>query len=275
MRESFLCRLSSVIFILYASVKSTVALDVGVSYVVYATPERPYVEVNLEIAASSVTFKAVDSFHLSASVEVLLLVRRGETIVNYEKYLLNSPPVTAPRDLLDVKRFFVDPGEYTLEVALQDVEDAHNRRILVYPLRVEVGHKPYLTDILLLRNYRRDTSENPFVKHGFFLEPLPFAFYEQRATRLVFFAEIYHGEQLGPNGYMVRYYVEQEMGNGVTSWVAGGTQRKKPSRIDAILAALDIRKLKSGNYTLTVDCARKTTNLSLSAKSPFNAATHS
>ncbi len=229
------------------------AVDVGVCYAVYATPERPYLEVHLEIAASSITFRPVDSLHLQASAEVLILVRWGERIVAYEKYLLSSPLVTAPSDLLDVKRFFVEKGEYALEVSVQDARDAQNHRTLHFPLSVSIDAKPYLTEVLLLRSYRRDSTDNPFVKHGLFLEPLPFAYYEQRATQLAFYAEIYHGEQMGPNGYAIRYYVEQELGNGHKALVASGAQRKKPSRIDAVLAAIDISRLKSGNYTLTVE----------------------
>jgi GWxTD domain-containing protein len=235
-------------------VACAVALDAGVAYAVYATPERPYVEVNIEIASGSVTFRPVDSVHLQASVEVLILIRRGEEVVNYEKYRLNSPLVTIPRDLLDVKRFLVPLGEYALEVDLQDAYDPQNRRTLVYPLQVDVVRdKPYLSAPILLRNYRRDSTEHPFVKHGLFLEPLPFAFYEQRAVRLAFYAEVYYGDRLGPNGYAVRYCLEQELGNGNTTLLAAGAQRKKPSRMDAVLAAIDIGKLRSGNYTLTVE----------------------
>ncbi len=242
-----------ILLFLLGNLNGAIALDVGVAYVVYATPDRPYLEVNLEIAANSITFRTADSVHLQAAVEVLILVRSGEAVTNYEKYLLSSPLVTAPSDLLDVKRFFVAPGEYTLEIDLQDAYDPNNKRTLSYPLSVTPIKEPYLTTPLLLRSYRRDSTDNPFVKHGIFLEPLPFAVYEQRATRLAFFAEVYHGEQLGPNGYAVRYYIEQDMGDGNTTLVATAAQRKKPSRIDAILAAIDISQLKSGSYTLTVE----------------------
>ena len=50
------------------------AIDAGVSYAVYATPEKPYLEFNIEVAAASVTFKRVDSVHLQAGVETLILM---------------------------------------------------------------------------------------------------------------------------------------------------------------------------------------------------------
>ena len=61
------------------------ALDTGVSFAVFATPDKPYIEVNLEIAALTVTYKTVDSTHFQAGVEVLIMIKRGEEVVNYEK----------------------------------------------------------------------------------------------------------------------------------------------------------------------------------------------
>ncbi|MBK8557745.1 MAG: hypothetical protein IPL65_19250 [Lewinellaceae bacterium] len=40
--------------------------------------------------------------------------------------MLNSPEVQSPESLLDVKRFMVPNGEYTLEVSTKDVYDPAN-----------------------------------------------------------------------------------------------------------------------------------------------------
>ncbi len=90
------------------------ALDAGVSYAVYATPERPYLEINIEIAAASVTFKRADSTHLQASVETLILIKQGDKVVNYEKYLLTRPLLQFPQNLLYVKRMNLPNCDYTL-----------------------------------------------------------------------------------------------------------------------------------------------------------------
>jgi GWxTD domain-containing protein len=51
----------------------------------------------------------------------------------------------------------------------------------------------------------------------------------------------------------VRYFIEQEKGNGLKTLISVGNQRRKPSTIDAVLVQMDINKLESGNYTLTVE----------------------
>jgi len=238
------------------------ALDAGVSYAVFATPDKPYLEVNIEIAAASVMHKHIDSTHLQASVETLILVKQGETVVAYEKYLLNSPLVDFPEALLDVKRMVVPAGTYTLEITFQDVNDPNNKDVFSTPLTVAISDKIHLSEVQLLRSFRADNSGSPFTKNGYFLEPLPFNFYDKGAALLAFYAEIYHSDKSVPDaGYLVRYFIEQDKGNGLKNLISIGTQRKKPSAIDAVLVQMDINKLESGNYWLTVELRNATNEL--------------
>lgn len=230
------------------------ALDAGVTYAVYATPEKPYLEINIEIAAASVNFTHTDSTHLQASVETLILIKQGDKVVNYEKYLLNSPLVASPQALLDVKRMSLPVGEYTLEITFQDMNDPENKDVFTTPLSVAISEKIHLSEVQLLRSFRPDNSDNPFVKNGYFLEPLPFNFYDRGAAMLAFYAEIYHSDKsVEGESYLVRYFIEQDKGNGIKNLISIGNQRKKPSAIDAVLVQMDINKLGSGNYSLTVE----------------------
>ena len=230
------------------------AIDAGVSYLVYATPEKPYLEINIEIAASSVTYKRVDSIHLQAGVDALILVKQGDKVINFEKYRLSSPIVESPVALLDVKRLSLPAGEYQLEISFQDIHDPENAREIKTPLVVDLGNGIYLSDILLLRSYRPDNTDSPFTKNGYYLEPLPFNYYDRRATMLAFYAEIYHaGKTVPDDSYLVRYFIEEELGNGSLKLISAGNQRKKTSAIDALLVPMNISKLKSGNYLLSVE----------------------
>lgn len=230
------------------------ALDAGVSWAVFATPEKPYLEINIEIAASSVNFKHVDSTHLQAGVETLILIKQGDKVVNYEKYVLNSPLVEIPQALLDVKRLALQPGDYTLEITFHDMNDPVNTDVFSTPLQVQINEAIHLTEVQLLRSFKVDNSDNPFSKNGYFLEPLPFNFYDRGAQTLAFYAEIYHSDKsVKDASYLVRYTIEQEKGNGLKTLISIGNQRRKPSVIDAVLVQMDINKLESGNYTLTVE----------------------
>ena len=166
------------------------ALDMGISYAVFATPDQTYVEVNLEIAAQTVTFKNIDSTHLQAGVEITMMLKQGDKVINFEKYILNSPLVAAPSTMLDVKRFVVPNGDYTLEVISKDLNTPVNTDFYTTPVRVSVdNNKVYLSEVQLLRGFKVDDSGSSFNKNGYFIEPLPFNFYDKNAVRLAFYAE--------------------------------------------------------------------------------------
>lgn len=231
------------------------ALDAGVSFAAYQTPDgKSYIEVNLEIAAGSIMYRHIDSTRMQAGAEVLILVKDGETVVNYEKYILQSPAVTFPESLLDVKRLAVNQGAYTLEVLVTDINDASNLDQFTSPVNVRFGSQITLSDVQLLRSFKPDNSDSPFTKNGFFLEPLPFNFYDRSANLLAFYAEVYQADKSVKDGkYKVRYVIEKELGNGQRNLIAAGSQDKKAVAVDALLVQMDISTMESGNYSLTVE----------------------
>lgn len=246
-----------------ASLSSSLfALDLGVAYAVFATPEDGYIEVNLEIAPSSIGWNQIDSLHFSASADILILVKKGDQVFAYEKYTLNSPVLEYPGILLDVKRLAVPNGEYELEISAVDKLDIKNTDLFKSTFKVSVANQLHLTEITLLRSFEQDTSSNPFVKNGYFLQPLPFGFYDRYATVLAFYAEIYHSNSVIKDPiYLMRYIVEKELGNGQTQLVSVGNQKKRPSVIDAAIIQMDISQLESGNYKLTLELRNKQNDL--------------
>lgn len=242
--------------ILLFLIQTAWSLDLGVSYAIYYTPDKKsYLEVNFEVASASIFYQKTETEKLQASAEILILVKKGEEVVNYEKYLLQSPLLDEPRNLADVKRFFVPPGQYELEVLAQDAFAEENKAAFLAPIAVQAPDRLYLSELQLLRSFKRDDSEGPFVKNGYFLEPLPFNFYDRTSKRLAFYTEIYRADKTLPAGseYLLRYFIEQEKGNGIKTLISAGNQRKKAGAIDALLVQMDISKLESGNYLLTVE----------------------
>lgn len=246
------------------------ALDLGVSYAIYNTPDnKPYLEVNLEIASVSIRYVKTEGEKLQAGAEILIMVKNGENVVRYEKYNLQSPLVDAPQSLIDLKRLPVSEGIYELEILVKDLNAPDNQDTYKTPLKVSFPDNLHLTEIQLLRSYKKDDSEGIFNKNGFYLEPLPFCFYEKESTRLAFYLEIYRSNKSVTDGeYLLRYFVEQDKGAGTKNLVSTGSQRKKPNAIDAMLVQLDISKFESGNYYLTVE-ARNSANELLASRTQF------
>lgn len=242
-------------------------LDLGVSYACYKTPDgKAYVEVNLEIASVSILYKKTPEAKLQAGAEILIMIRKGQDVVNYEKYNLQSPLVDVPQSLIDVKRLFVPEGDYELEINVQDLNAPENKDSYLTPIVVRFPKQLHLSEIQLLRSYKKEETESVFSKNGYYMEPLPFSFYERGATRLAFYAEIYHANStITDADYLVRYFIEEDKGAGVKNLISSGSQRKKPSEIDALLVQMDISKLESGNYKLTLE-VRNNANELLSSR---------
>jgi GWxTD domain-containing protein len=266
MKTSLFC----LVLIAFLAIPTTLkALDAGISYAVYSDGQSPYIEINIEIAAAAVTFKSVDSIHLQAGVETLILIKQGDKVINYEKYILNSPIVEYPVALLDVKRMAVPNGDYELEITFVDKNDPENKDSYNKPLKVNLLDAVQLSEIQLLRSFKADASDNPFVKNGYFMEPLPFNYYDRGATILAFYAEIYHSDLATKEEYTVRSVIEQQLGNGASRLVSVGSQKKKPSGMDGILIQMDIAKVESGNYSLTVELRNKQGELLASRVADF------
>lgn len=234
------------------------ALDLGVSTAVFQAGEKPYIEVNIEIAGTTITYTpdATVPDKMTASAEILIMMRQGEKVANYEKYTISSPLVSVPQSLLDVRRLFIASGDYVLEVEVLDLQTPANKKNYKMPVKVDIPAGIYLTEVQLLRGFKKQETgaENAFVKNGYFMEPLPFNFYDKGSTKLAFYAEIYHADKAIDKGnYSVRYFIEENKGNGIKELVAGGGQRKTPAPIDALLVQMDISKVNSGNFTLTVE----------------------
>jgi GWxTD domain-containing protein len=250
-----------VALILAVCAQNAHALDLGVSFAAYNTPDgKPYVEVNIEIAALTIKYNKTEGGKLQAGAEILIMIKKGSEVLRYEKYNLQSPMVDVPQSLIDVKRLPVPVGEYELEVSVQDLNQIENKASYRSPISLKFSDKLYLTEIQLLRSFKREDTETPFTKNGYTLKPLPFSFYDRGSTRLAFYAEIYHANKSIPDAdYLVRYFIEQDNGSSSKSLISTGSQRKKPGDIDVLLVQMDISKLESGNYILTVE-ARNNAN---------------
>ena len=246
------------------------ALDLGVSHAVMATPEEGYIEINLEISPGSIGWEKIDSLSFRASADILILVKKGDQVFAFEKYTLNSPILEYPGILLDVKRLAVPNGEYELEITATDKLNSNNTDTYKATIKVDIAPKLYLSDIQLLRSFSPDTTTSPFVKNGFFLEPLPFNFYDRYATIMAFYAEIYQSASVIKDPvYQLRYIIEKELGNDQTQLVSVGNQKKRPTTIDAAIVQMDISQLESGNYRLTVELRNKQNELLTSRKIAF------
>ncbi|MEM9990212.1 MAG: GWxTD domain-containing protein [Bacteroidota bacterium] len=245
------------------------AIDASISFARFQTvADQAYVEVYVHIAGQTVEYlpSASDTMQLSASVEVLILFQQGETVLQFDKYNLNSPNVFRPTDLIDAKRFALPVGAYELRVEIKDNQKEAN--VAVYNTELEILAKEQQSDIQLLAHVERSTEQdNPFVKYGFLLEPLPYNFYGKQQAKMWFYTELYQDSTQAGQSRTVRYFLEQQL-NGELKPLSVKSKRKTASPVVPVLLGLDIADLPSGNYNLVVELRDETEQL-LSKRSVF------
>ena len=247
------------------------ALDASVTFATFKSPESTYFEFYLHIVGKSVEFIEVDSAGMQATVEVLMLVKDGENIVVVDKYALNSPVQKSKKDFLNLKRYALSNGEYTLSVELTDQNNKENKRLYEAPIIVDYNNRTVeLSDITLLASYKAAISESdPMAKNGISMEPLPFNFFHKRMSHLYFYQEVYDSQVLGIDSFHYRYYVEFA-GNKETkqSFLVRSISRKA-NETEPILRGINIAKLPSGNYHLVTEVRDMQQNVILKKKVYF------
>jgi GWxTD domain-containing protein len=249
------------------------AIDASISYATFRSPDQPYIEVYLHIAGSSIRYVPATDSTYKASVEVVMLFKQGEKVVKFDKFALNSPEVKRTIDFIDLKRFGLDNGEYTLVVAVRDLNKEGNAKeyntevVIDYP-EGELAQ----SDLELLSRYSRvdgeiDDNQSLFVKNGLLMEPLPYNFYSRHASNLYFYNEVYGADQAIGEDFVVSYAIEK-LENDQADKMMLAYKRLKAAPIVPVLQSIDISDLRSGNYRLIVELLNREREL-LSRKSIF------
>lgn len=243
------------------------ALDASLTYATFNSPVGQYVEIYLHLVGSTVEFVQLDSARYQSNLEVIILFKKEDEIVKFDKYRLNSPVVGSPIDFVDLKRYGLENGNYTLEVSVEDMNREENARSFSTPLAMDyTGDRLEQSDIQLLQAYGKKDTPGPFVKNGYFMEPLPFNFLDKNAARLIFYAEIYGADEHLKDDFTIRYFIEEVKEQEESEALMVSHQKYSARPVNVILIQKDISKIPSGNFRLTVE-VRNAGNELFSSKS--------
>ncbi|MEM1321807.1 MAG: GWxTD domain-containing protein [Bacteroidota bacterium] len=233
---------------------NSLALDTSVAFATFNGPNSPFVEIYLQVIGKTVEYQAVDSTHYKAAVEVIIMFRKNGEIVKFDKYNLRSPLSTFAQDFIDLKRFALENGTYELEVSVTDLNKKENTKTFRSEVALDYGNTNLQqSDVQLLASIEQnDATNNPFVKNGYYMEPLPYNFYHKKTSKLIFYNEIYNANLTLSKDMLIRYAIEK-VENGKSETVMLGHKKRQPKSINILLIQMDISKLESGNYKLLVE----------------------
>ena len=258
---------------LFLTFFSTKALDANISFAMFKSGETPYIEVYLHVVGQTAAFKLMPDSTQQAQVETVVLFKQNGEIVKYDKYILNSPLGKNPQDFFDVKRYGLDPGNYELEVSVNDLNRPDNAQQYSQSFILDFSNdRVCQSGIQLLASLRKvkdGLAGNPLVKGGYIFEPLPSQFLDKYCDRLIFYNEIYDTDKLVGDDFMVSYFIELENAEQGSKPIGMVHKRRSADSVVPVLQQMDITGLKSGNYHLVIEVKNKSGELLTKKSLPF------
>ena len=229
-------------------------------YSAFYLPEnsKPYVETYLNFNAWTLNFVQDESGQYRATVEVTILVSKGDTVAYVKKYDLHSPYTSNPEGVqftfFDLQRFALGNGIYDLQLTLRDKASEqppfvfNDKMVIYYPEK-----EPSTSNIQLMASATPTEETNMLSRNGYDMVPYINDYIPAEIKELHPYVEIYNlDKELGSTPYVIYYSIEQkETGQRIASYDTF-IKRSKAKQNDPVYGTIDISMLPSGNYNLVM-----------------------
>ncbi|WBA42057.1 hypothetical protein [Hymenobacter canadensis] len=216
------------------------------------------VEIYATVSGKSLRYmrRAPKMYQAAAALTLEVIRPDGQAV--YQETVVLKPPVLSDttavikNPLSFQKRLLLPEGTYTLRALVRDQYQAGKQSLVEQPLVLAaVGSKPQLSDLLLLaRAPVRGAEASNFSRGGYGLTRAPGGLYARGANRLWMYAELYNVAEDQP--LVLRYRLRLTAAK-TDALVMNGAVRGQAGRPTPVLGELDLSKLPSGDYTLTVE----------------------
>lgn len=243
-----------------ASFASDKKISAMFGYSAFYLPEsnRPYVETYLNFNAWTLNLVQDESGQYRATVEVTLVVRKGDTVAYVKKYDLHSPYTSSPESdnftFFDLQRFALANGIYDLELTLRDkaVEEPvifRDKMVVFFE-----NAKPTMSNIQLMASAVPTEHDNMLSRNGYDMVPYISDFMPASVTELHPYIEVYNlDKEIGDKPYYVYFGVETKEKGIRAASCDKLMNRPAPKNSEAIYSTIDISLLPSGNYNLVAE----------------------
>ena len=243
-------------------------LKAFLSYTVFNSPESgPYIETYLAVDGETVLFVKNDNDKFQGSIQVVMLFKKDEKIVNFDKYELFSPEmddtISVDFNFFDQQRYSLANGEYEFEIQISDKNHDMDPFVSFQPLNIEFpANKISISGIEMIESYTKTETENTLSKNGYDLVPYISNFYSEKDNSLTYYAEIYNSDKiLGENAkYLITSYIQTaDKAKKLSKYVKYKKETAKP--VNILFSEFNITNLESGNYLLVIEARDKENNL--------------
>lgn len=223
--------------------------------------EKPYVDIFISFNGRTVNY-----INSEASIESTILIKEGIHIIDFRKTKVTSSSFTSdsiPLDFVDVQRFPLKNGKYSVEVFLRDLNlEKPDTVKLNYPFELFFSaNKVEISDIEFVDRMEKSDKENLFSKGGFQVIPYVSDYFNPNRNEIIFYAEIYNSDNKFKNDgkYLAVAQITGSGGEVVGSYRR--LMRHEVNEVNVILTQFDISELYSGNYNLEIEVRDKDNEL--------------
>jgi len=240
-------------------------LNALLSYSTFYSPQDgPYIETYLKIGGKSIHIEKNEDGKYQGKVQVIMMFKRNDTIVNYDKYELKSPAtddsVNYTTNFIDEQRFSLPNGDYNFEIQIWDLLDTLAKPyVTLQPITINFEKdKVSVSGIELVESYSKTETPGIISRGGYDLVPNITNFYSQSANKLIYYSEVYNtGNILGKGEkYLVSSYIQiLETGKTLQDYIR--YKKETGSDVSVVFGEFDISKLPSGNYNLVIEVRDK------------------
>ena len=261
-------------FVLFSIIGNSQNLRAYLSYSIFNTPsDEPYLETYLSVLGSSIDYADIGDGNYQGTIDVQIIFKSGDSIINYAKYYLSSPIIDDTIgdnvNLLDIQRYSLPVGNYNIEISLKDTNSS-NKKLVSYDkfdIDFPVDSMTF-SSIELLSSYKKATEPSSLEKNGYELIPNVSNYYPQSISTLSFYAELYNSNIVLDNEpFLLTYYIRPfEAEKKLDQYI--NRKRVKSEPVVVLLNSFDIKELPSGNYLLVLE-ARNRNNEMLIRKEIF------
>jgi GWxTD domain-containing protein len=250
------------------------SLRAYLSYATFYAPDQgPFIETYLAVEGNSVVFAPNAEGLYQAAIEVTMIFRQNEEIIDFTKYELKSPKVddTTIIDFgfIDQQRFALASGSYQLEIQISDLYNAGVSAFVTYEdFTLDFPDETItISGIQLVERFERTETPTILSKSGYDLIPLVYGFYPESSQTLSFYCELYNTTAvLGDTAkFMTNYYIESfEKAAALNDFYF--RRRSETKAVNNLLNTINIEQLPSGNYNLVVEVRDRQNELLASNK---------
>ena len=216
------------------------------------------VEIHATVAGKGLRYMRRAPKMYQAAAVVTLEIIRADGQAAYQETITLKPPVlsdttAAIRSPVSFqKRISLPDGSYTVRGLVRDQYQKGQQSLVELPLVLaSAGDKVQLSDVVLLaKPAARGAEASSFSRGGYSLTRSPGGFYARGADRLWLYAELYN---VAPDQVLTLRYRLHKAAAKTDALASMGTAHGQVGRPAPVLGELDLRKLPTGDYTLTVE----------------------